>query len=458
MACLDLSALSPRPETSWTRQTDSSETVASPKPLKDLVGIASSVAAQYPLLNGLFELYYPTTTKKSPKPNARTGESSSSIPEHLPLYKCASDAFDEAYTKYGLATHMGVLDPSYHIFVSQHGYGSAVYRIRHRTAVITGDPLCSADDLEPLMGEFFQFSCHRKLHVAFMGVSEVFADYAKKRGWTTILFARERVLNPQTNMVLRKQAGKRMMAQNRRLLDPHRLGLSVYTYSPSSSTFNPKLEVGLQTIYDEWRRGRNSQSSSGPQAFITVFNLFSYPDVTMFVYATDSSGTIVGFAELRSTGAVDGFHLDPCVATPDAPSGTTELLITMSMLLLREAGIGNLSLGFEPLSDLTEISGQPNLKTSVARWGYRQIISSLPIKGKTAFNDKFKPDKALEGSLYIAMPRVAWPLRQGAALMHIANIKLGRLLGVKVSELKGRLRKAERRRKEQQRANLERDI
>lgn len=438
------------PQSTRTPRTTSSETVTSQKPLKDLVGTVSSVGTRYSNLNELFDLCYPT--KKYPRATPWAGGVLMNTAEPSMLYRGARDAFDEAYTNYGRVAHMGVLDLSYHIFTSHHGYGATIYRIRHRTAVVTGDPLCSADDFGSLMHEFFQFSSERKLLVAFMGVSEVFANYAKEHNWATILFGRERVLNPQTNMVLLQQAGKRIMTQNRRLLDPDRVDLTMRIYGLSSSVYNPKLEATLQNIYDEWREDRNSQVSGHPQAFITVFSLFSCPDMTIFVYATDSSDNVLGFAGLRSIGAVDGFHLDPCVATPEAPAGTTEPLITMTMLLLRDAGVAHLSLGFEPLSELGDISGQPNVQTSITRWGYRQIIRSLPVNGKAAYNDKFRPDEAVAGKLYIVVPGMAWPLRQSAALTHIANIKVGRLLSVKVNEMI--LGVPGRRRKEPQKENL----
>jgi lysylphosphatidylglycerol synthetase-like protein (DUF2156 family) len=337
--------------------------------------------------------------------------------------KTTAGEFDflNSYQLFSRGAHMGVLDPSYKLFTSQHGHGALVYKVKNGTAVVTGDPLCPSDQYKPLLREFKSAT---RLGLAFMGVSQDFAEYATRKGWTTMHFGRERALNPLTNKVLHQQAGKRLMAQNRKLLDSKRGKLTVDLYCPSATRRNPFLETEIQHLYDTWRTERNAKFGDGAQAFVTVFDLFSRPDITLYVYARDHEGTMVGMAALRSLAAPCGFHLDPCIASPSAPSGVSDLLLIISLMLLRGAGISYMSLGYEPFPELGDIAGQPKFQASIARWGYRRVIESLPVGGKAAYFDKFRPDDDLTSNLYIVVPNGPLQLRRSTALMHVANIKL----------------------------------
>ncbi|EWY80868.1 hypothetical protein FOYG_16785 [Fusarium oxysporum NRRL 32931] len=336
-------------------------------------------------------------------------------------------AFNRDYELYTRTSHMGILDPTYKIFTSQDGYGSLIYKIQDGTVIVTGDPLCSDQCREPLLNELRRFRWARGLSLAFVGVSEDFAMYAQNQGWMTMSFGHERVLNPLTNKVLRKVAGKRMLSQNKQLLDRKRGGISIHLYNPSMTEIDLDLEKKLQDLYDDWRSHKNRENEGASRAFVTVYDLFSYPQSTMFLYTTDSKCNVNGFAALRSLGTQPGYHIDPCIASQDAPRGITDLLIITAMQLLQSAGIGFLSLGFEPIDDLQEIKGQTNLQSRLWRRGYKHTIKSVPVVGKAAYFKKFHPDESLGSKLFICLPTKGIPLRSSIALLHFANMSVRQL-------------------------------
>lgn len=337
-------------------------------------------------------------------------------------------AFDTAYHLYSRTSHMGVLDPNYRIFTSKAGHGSLLYKLQARTIIIAGDPLCSEEQRQPLLEELYQYRKPRGLGLAFVGVSQEFAEYAQQHGWATLHFGYERVLNPLTNKVLQKQAGKRILSQNRQLLDPKRGGVSVHLYCPSVQGANSALESQLQELYDEWRNERNRNNAGCFQAFVTVYDLFSHPGSTVFLYTSDSKGQPNGFATLRALGAQTGFHIDPCIATQSAPRGITDLLVVTAMELLRNAEIGYLSLGFEPLDGLGEIHGKSNLQSWLWKRGYSHMIKSVPTSGKATYFNKFYPDEKLASKLFICLPGHGLPILESIGLMHFANMDIRRLL------------------------------
>ncbi|KAF4340308.1 phosphatidylglycerol lysyltransferase [Fusarium beomiforme] len=336
-------------------------------------------------------------------------------------------AFNYAYQSYAQTSHMGVLDPAYKVFVSQKGYGSLIYKLHARTVVVAGDPLCSEFHRKPLLDELRRYRWHRGLSLAFIGISENFAKYAQEQGWATMHFGHEAVFNPLTNKVLRKQAGKRTISQNKQLLDPKRGGISMNLYCPGHNEMDSELEQRLQKLYDDWREDRNAKHGDGSQAFVTVYDLFSHPEFTMFLYTTDRDGKINGLATLRELGAQSGYHLDPCIASQDAPRGISDLLLVTSMELLKASDISYMSLGFEPLDHVEEITGQSKVVAKLWKDSYNQMIQSVPVSGKSAYFKKFCPDESQTSKLFICMPSRGIPIRRSIALMQFANMNVGQL-------------------------------
>ncbi|KAH0847295.1 hypothetical protein FOPE_00417 [Fonsecaea pedrosoi] len=238
-------------------------------------------------------------------------------------------------------------------------------------------------------------------------------------------FGTERVLNPLNNPVLQEKEQKRMVTQNKHLLDPEKGGISVQAYAPAQGR-DEALERELRQVYDLWRESRNQ--SGQPQAYMTVFDPFAIPMLMTYLYTTDRQGQCNGFAALRKIGANKGYHIDPYCATPTAPKGITDLLVFSAMSLLQQAGIGYLSFGFEPASQLDEVTGLSRPTAALTKSCYRRAFRHLPIGGKKAYHDKFRPDPALDSGLHIIYPSGAPSLQDALATLHFANVEVRELL------------------------------
>jgi hypothetical protein len=337
----------------------------------------------------------------------------------------AITALSSLVERYGRVSHMGVLDPTYSFFMTRDRQAALYYKVRNNVAVVGGDPLCDPADYDRVLDEFRGLRKRRRWGIVFIGATDSFAAYAEKKKWVTMRFGTERVLNPLQNPVLQEKEQKRMLAQNRQLLDPQRGGISVHAYAPSQSR-DEALEHQLRQVYDSWRESRNQ--SGAPQAYMTVFDPFAIPALMTYLYTTDDSGACNGFAALRKIGANNGYHIDPYCATADAPKGITDLLIFSAMSLLQQASIPYLSLGFEPTTQLEEVRGLSRPMTAITRTCYRHAFRHLPIGGKKAYHDKFRPDPSLDSGLHIVYPDGAPSLQDALATLHFANIEVGGLL------------------------------
>jgi lysylphosphatidylglycerol synthetase-like protein (DUF2156 family) len=255
-----------------------------------------------------------------------------------------------------------------------------------------------------------------------MGASETFTrEYAQKQGWTTIRFGTERVLNPQTNEVLFETSGKRITTQNRQLINKAKGKVTLGVYAPAVHGTVPQLQADLIAIYDAWREERNSSPS--PQAFITVYDPFALPALMTFVYTRDADGHVNGFAALRRLGS-GGYHIDPCIAAPGSAKGISDLLLVAAMALLNRAGVSYLGFGFEPVHALMrdDVSGIPGAFAHLTRDLYGHAFHRLPIGGKKAYHDKFRPDPTQDSGLYLIFPTGIPGPRHILAMTHMANI------------------------------------
>ncbi|KAL4913678.1 hypothetical protein BDW62DRAFT_159310 [Aspergillus aurantiobrunneus] len=330
-------------------------------------------------------------------------------------------------TEYGLPSQMGLLDPSYHVFINQDCTAGLCFKVLNRVAVIIGDPMCELGRISNLLREFKEHRRRKHWGMSVLGAGEPLAQYAREnKRWTVLRFGKNQVLNPLTNEVIHETSGKRILTQARQLLNPAKGGLTLDLYIPSLHGTDYKLENHLGTVYEAWRGVRNA--SCKPQAFITEYDPFMMPNLMTYIYSRDLDGTVNGFTALRWVGAKGGFHVDPCIAAPGAQRGISDLLLFASMAYSRQLGISYLGVGYEPSES---ISGDSKLSSRVERLTsrlYRYTYWRLPLMGKGAYFKKFKPDAEEDSPVYLIFcSKIPGP-RQGAALLHVAHISLRRLL------------------------------
>lgn len=322
--------------------------------------------------------------------------------------------------RFGGVSHMVLTDKSYEIFISTEVQGALCYKLHHDVAVICGDPLCELKSYARILQEFQTKKQLSTKRIAFLGVSDEFRLYAASRRWISLNFGVERSINPITNSILAGACSKRIYAQSRQLLDPKRGGLQLLIYKPDEER-NALLEAQMMAVYEDWRVSR--EGSAKVQSYLTLLDFGAYPGELFYLYAKNENGEIHGFAGLRKLGADKGYHLDPCIEATFAQRGVADLLVVASMALLRSLNIGSLSLGYEPLAELSSVAGATTVSSRILRSLYQEANQILNLEGKRKHNDRFKPDDSQTTSLYIILPTRKLPRIQQllavAATVHL---------------------------------------
>jgi hypothetical protein len=171
--------------------------------------------------------------------------------------------------RFGRVSYMGILDKSYSFFVTKARDAALYFKVKNKIAVVGGDPLCHPGQLPTVLAEFKEYRKRFGWGIAVLGATDDLNQYAKSQKWVTMNFGTERVLNPLTNPVLHEKAGKRIVTQNKQLLDPKRGGIILDVYIPSQGK-KLQLQEQLVDIYNDWREYRNK--SGAPQAYMTVYD------------------------------------------------------------------------------------------------------------------------------------------------------------------------------------------
>lgn len=334
-------------------------------------------------------------------------------------------AFSQVETlveRFGKVSHMGVLDSSYSLFLTESRVSGLLFKVYDGVAVVSGDPLCEWHQIENVLAEFAAYRKKFGLDIVFMGATAEFVELAKSRKWVTMQFGVEKVLNPMTNpLLLETGAAKRTISNSKQLLKKN-MTLGIYIPKHGADSV---LQDQLMDVYNDWCSDRNNKPIV--QAYVTVLDPLAMPGLMTYIYAKDANGIPCGFAALRKI--VNGYHIDPCVARPGAPRGVTELLIIAAMSLLHAVGIPYLSLGYDPSPELGEISGVPKIALGVTRSIHKRSVAGLPVNGKRAFYDKFRPDEHSENAMHVIIPTRGLPkVKHFKAMMHIVNIDISKLL------------------------------
>jgi hypothetical protein len=339
--------------------------------------------------------------------------------------------------QYGTFAHMSVRDPSYSFWVNGICTAAVHFKLLNKVAVLIGNPLCPVSAMATTIEEFQRYCSKNKWKTSTLSASKELHHVARLRHWPVLRYGTEKVLNPMTNKVMLGKDGKRIRVQCRQLLDPKKGGLSLHTYIPRKGR-DYALEAVFTDIYENWRGDRSATRDR--QAFITVYEMFSFHDLMTFIYSRDQDGSINGFAALREMGTDStsrGYHLDPFIQSTKAPRGTTDLLVFACLCYLNTLGVTFLALGQEPVCEPTVVCNMNNLVAGVTQKVYRHLYRRLPLSGKASFHARWKPDAEQEAGLYLIFMSDKIPSPKCLlAIMHLANVSVRNLLKADWQEFK----------------------
>lgn len=314
----------------------------------------------------------------------------------------------EYLRRWGGSATNSILDPTTKIFTTPGVEGLIGYREQSRCALAYGDPVCASKDIPALTTAFHQFCAQTGKDIVYIAARKPFTSWARDNNLcgTSIEFGVELTINPQNDP--RKQTGSNAQLLRGKTQQAARSGITVHEYLEN----NLILEKQIEEVAAAWLAGRK-----GPQVYIGNVNIFDDRYGKRWLYAT-LNGTVVGFVMLNLLKARGGWFLDKLI-TNQAPNGTSELLVTSAMDLLREEGCEFITFGPAPLAELGEITGLGTTSTWLARKGYQITYRILSLAGRRKFWEKYNPQSE---PCYLLFSRKGLGIRELIGLGQSLNI------------------------------------
>ncbi len=157
----------------------------------------------------------------------------------------------------------------------------------------------------------------------------------------------------------------------------------------ASDLHAPRWREQIQNLCDRWLSSRRL----APMAFLVQLEPFGFAEERR-TFVAEQNGRVIGYAGLIPVPARGGWFLEHLVRDPEAPNGTSELLVHAVMDWAGRAQCGFLTLGLAPLSG--ELSPLLRLVRGASRFLY-------DFAGLRAYKAKFRP--ASWQPAYLCFPR-----------------------------------------------------
>jgi lysylphosphatidylglycerol synthetase-like protein (DUF2156 family) len=280
--------------------------------------------------------------------------------------------------RYGCAMSEALLDADCKVFRIPDVDGFIGYRSEGSCAVVLGDPVCPKEDWERLASAFYQFCKDKHWNVAYIGTSKEFSHWAVENHCKVLLeICEEQIFDPQHDPTSGNKGHKLRYKVNHAI----HLGIKVQEYL----TADEQLEKSIQAMGDTWVKGRK-----GPQIYLSRLDFFEHRKDRRWFYAQQGQ-KIIGAALLCKLEANKGWLLKFLIALPDAPAGTSELIMTTVLTALRKENCRYLTYGIIPLEQIGEIVGLGKFTSWLARWGFKLIKSYFHLNQRKIYWQKFHP-------------------------------------------------------------------
>ena len=233
------------------------------------------------------------------------------------------------------ATSPQVLAPGYRYWHAEHG--CVAYADTGRAWVAAGTPIAPADHLADLAARFVAGARPRRRRALFFGTEGRFTELLP---WRHVPVAEQPEWDPAAwPDTLR--AHKSLREQLRRA---RAKGVTVRTLTATDVAGDRALTVAIAATRDAWLRSRRMP----PMGFLV--DLPAIADVERMWIVAERHGAVIAAAAVAHVPARPGALVEHVLRRPDAPNGTTELIVDAAMRLAAARGDRWITLGMAPLA------------------------------------------------------------------------------------------------------------
>jgi lysyl-tRNA synthetase class 2 len=280
------------------------------------------------------------------------------------------------------------------------------YRVVAGTALVSGDPVGDAAEIDALLAELQRVVHGRGWRLAIVGASDEYLERYRALGLKPVPMGDEAVLRPR-EFSLEGRAIRKVRQSVSRL---RKAGYSFRVVAAEEVA--AALGAELEDVSLSWRRGEPERG------FSMAIDDLHIPG-TVLALAEDEEGRVGGFLHLVPSPAGGGWSLSAMRRRPDGPNGLTEFLVVETLAWARDQDASELSLNFCALTDFLAPERVTTPAQRVARRGLLLADNVFQLERLYSFNRKFFPDWRRR---YICVERLTDLPAVGLAYLHAESL------------------------------------
>jgi len=219
--------------------------------------------------------------------------------------------------------------------------GLVGYLRSNRTLVANGDPLCSPEDAQAVLAALAA-SVAPKDRVALVLASDWLVPSLRRLGYGVLQVGSD----PVFDLARWAPRGRRAKTVRNAVHRAQRASVEVSAYRPGTPLGGPARQA-VRACLAAWLRSRRSLR----MRFLADVKPFAHAEERYYFLAWHQ-GQLAGFATCSPLYARNGWYVEDIVRRPDAPYGTTDMLVTTALGTLRDDGAALATLGIAPFTGL----------------------------------------------------------------------------------------------------------
>jgi hypothetical protein len=283
------------------------------------------------------------------------------------------------------ATSFQILEPSFHYWFDPDGDAVVAYVVARGYRIAAGPPVAAAERLSAVARRFVEDAAAAGLRVAFFGADGVLltALRASAVPFDHVKIGEHADFDTQRWSI----AGRERRSLRAQVHRARNHGVVVRRLLARDPRSLASLRAEVETVLERWLASRRMSV----MRFLVDLQPFVFAEERRY-YVAEHDGRAKAFLAAVPVYGQRGWFLEDVIRAPDAPNGTTELLIHEALCDARDAGDTMATLGLCPLAGIEAGPGPHATLRRALHACWRHLGFLYGFESLYQFKARLRPD------------------------------------------------------------------